>query len=183
MSISPSEPNPYSSPQAFSDLGVQQAQPAHPKMPVFCKVMFIVSLVFCSLRAAMVPFSILGYEMLSRQNEEIALTVGFEIVAGVGIAVFGILGNCLLLARKDWAIVLGYLTAISVVGSIIVGLWQAAIMSGDIQAGSPEQIGFFIGSAFTLIVRLVLLSLFVAALVKYSSWARHNSQVGQALRA
>jgi len=145
-------------------------------MPAFCMVMFIVSLVFCGIRAPLVAMGFAGYFALQQMgNHPLMPTVAFEIGTGLGIVVFGIPGNALLLARQSWAVLLGYLAAASVVGSIAVGIWQTSIMAEGQAADSPERIFVLIGSGGAFVFRLVLLGLYVAALAKFSSWARQQT--------
>jgi len=174
MSIPPLDPtNPYAAPYAASQPFAEQ--PASVKLPVFCKVMFIISLVFCCLRVPLAMLSVLGYFVLQQRNDPLLPTALFEIVTGAGIALFGIPANGFMLARKPWALLLGYSTVAVTVGSVFVGIWQLSIMSGQHPAGSPEQMILIVGSLLGVVLRLAILGLYVAALVKFSAWARRVS--------
>lgn len=146
-----------------------------PRFPVFARVMFIVSLVFCCLRMLMVPLSILGYA--SGAAAEMGTSVLFEIITGIGIAVFGVLGNGLLLARKPIGVTFGWLLVLSVLGSLAVGLWQAFMLWSDMEPGTPEFIGIVIGLVFTLAIRVSLLIAYIAALMMFGKWLRAQAGV------
>ena len=134
--------------------------------------MLIIDMVLCALRALFVLFSAASYQVLPADNP-LATTVLWEIAAGAGIVVFGLSGDLLLLLKKPWAMGLAWLSVLSTLGATAVGVWALSLlaepMAGNDQA---KQIGFWVGGGITLLVRLGILVVFVAALVVYSKWAR-----------
>ena len=139
-------------------------------MPGFCKTIFIIELVFCCIRTVLVLGGIVGLLNMVNVPPRLQQTVIFEVSAGAGIAVFGIFGMGLLLARKDMGVVLGYLDVVSTIGSLIVAVWQLSILAENVPPGSPERIGMYVGGGITLLIRLALIGLLIAAMMKYRDW-------------
>ena len=95
--------NPYSAPQGgWGAPQGQWGQPSGytPDVPAFCKVMFIVSLVFCFLRAIIVALGFVGMGMLPKDDPAMKMAF-FEIGSGLGMVLCGVPGNALLLAQKS----------------------------------------------------------------------------------
>ena len=164
----PSFSNPYASPEAVSAMAASDRLP----LPTYSKVVIIADLVLCSLRGLLVVLSIVGYLALQQEESPMLASVVGEILTGVGIAIFGITGNALLLARKRWAVALGYLAALFALGSVGVGLWQLAFVLDQFPAGSPQRIGAMIGGGFVAAVRVLIIGLYVAGLLMVTSSAR-----------
>jgi hypothetical protein len=142
-------------------------------LPSFCKTLFIMDLVFCCIRALIVPFSILGYSILQQQGSPLLRTVFFEILTGALMAILGILCNILLLMRKPRGAPLGFLNVIVTVGSIGVGIWQASLSAPP----NPQQASAYMaGAGFSVVVRLILLGLYINALTKFSQWHRASQE-------
>jgi hypothetical protein len=129
MSIPPTDPiNPYSAPQIISAESAEPVDPSRRRLPGFCTTVFIVELVFCLLRLALVGYSLFIYLNAPDILPQFQLTAIFEIGTGSGIAVFGIGGMVLLLARSSLGVAFGYLDAVCTVASVIVGWWQLTII-------------------------------------------------------
>ncbi len=182
MSTSPPPPdpiNPYETPQTLAPQPYQQpTAPPRRGIPTFSKVMFIVSLIFCLLRVPAVLMSFIGLTMIQQGQGPVELlpTVWFEIGSGALLAGCGILANSLMLAKIDWAVTLGYLTALAVLFSIGVGVWQSMLQLGLQQSGTPEHMGMTIGIVFMVGFRLVLLGLYVGALIQFAAWTQQRPQ-------
>ena len=142
------------------------------EFPGFCKTIFIMELVFSGLRLLTVLLAIVGYAILRQQQPESDLTFSavFEIASGLAMLLTGLPANILFLLRKRWAAVIGWLYVATTVGSLGIAIWQTKLHFRQFKAGSPEQIGGYVGAGFAFTIRVVLLVLFVVALVKFSQW-------------
>ena len=165
--------NPYAMPQA----GAFRPPPSETRrFPVFAKVMFIVDLAVSGLRAPVVLLSAIGYQQLVKAQDPLVHTVLAEIVFGAILVLLGVTTNVLLLLRKPWAVVLGYLLLLATCGSLVVGFWQLSFRWGEVPPGSPERIGFVIGAGFTICVRLGLAAVYFAALRQFATWAKSREE-------
>ncbi len=145
------------------------------KMPVFPMVMFILSLVFTVLRVPLVLFGFVALTALADIPPSLMATVPFELGSGSAIVVFGLAANILLLMKKNIGVPLGWCLVASVVFSLAVGLWQGGLQAGEFEAGSPEQIGAFIGLGFVTVLRIVILAMYITALVWIGRWFNEAS--------
>jgi hypothetical protein len=171
LNMSGFQGNPYQSP-----LGAQYPSSLNrpsSEYPVFCRTMFIIDLVLCGLRGILVVFSLVGYSTMGA-NEPLMATAIYEILTGVVIAGVGLLANILLLCRQGWAVVLGYVTSLATVASVGVGLWQLSLMAPQAGGDPAQQAGFMAGAGCSLVFRLILIVLYVAALVRFSMWERRQ---------
>lgn len=165
--------NPYATPQA----GEFRPAPSETRrFPLFAKIVFIVDLAVCGLRVPVLLLSVIGYQQLVKAQDPLVLTVVAEIVFGAILILLGVTTNALLLLRKSWAVVLGYLLLLATCGSLAVGFWQLSFRWGDFPPGSPERIGFVIGAGFTTCVRLGLMGIYIAALWQFASWSKSREE-------
>lgn len=165
--------NPFASPTSAGP-PVNQRHQRRP-FPVFCLVMFITSIVFASIRLLTVPLAVVGYFMLRESGDPQVVAVPFEIITTTGIAVFGILANSLMLARKKIGISLAWILVACVVSSILVGIWQLTYVPGNAELADPAQktafmIGAFVAGGFFMVIRMALLGAYCAALAMFSKW-------------
>jgi hypothetical protein len=139
--------------------------------PTFCKVMFIMDICFCAFRLLMVPFGLLGLSMLQNQdpNNPLLKTVVFELSTNGAIGGLGLLAAILMLTRKKIGAVFGWLTVLSTLAGLGVALWQASIQmeTQGFKPGTPQYAGAMVGIGLVLVLRLVLLGLYIAAIVKF----------------
>ena len=94
--------DPYRAPTS-TDFQTPGLTGAVEKLPGFAKVMIIIDLVFSIIRLCMVPFSVLGWITI-RDNDPgnaILPTLPFECATSAGMALLGIIGDGLLLAKKQ----------------------------------------------------------------------------------
>lgn len=167
----PPGPNPYGSP-----LQPGTPYPAPPSsLPGFPKTMFIIDLVFCTLRIFMVLLGLVGYLAIKQQqpNSPLLTTMPLELLAGTAIFLTGIPASTGMLMRQSWGVILAALCALATVASLGIAIWQVVLMA-DIQAppGSPQRIGMFIGGGVTGIIRLGLLAAYGAAVAQFANWLR-----------
>lgn len=164
--------NPYAAP-----IGGQAIQaPRRQGLPGFAMAMFIIDLVFCVLRLPMVMFGFVGYAALKQGNHPLFPTVAGEIASGMCMVLFGLPANILGLLGKRWAVWFGVLSLIATAGSIAVGIWQATIKLGEFAAGSPEQMGGYVGMAIMVMIRLALAGAYIGALVQFAKWANRSTR-------
>ena len=117
-------------------------------------------------------FSAIGWAMMEK-GSPLYPTAGLEVISGLGIALFGIPGNVMVLLKKPGGIPLCYLNVACTVLSLIVGVWQATILVGN-TSGGAETVGALFGGMIALVIRAVLLVLYIAA-VRMAQ--RHFSEV------
>lgn len=138
--------------------------------PVFCVVVFAIDLIMCVIRVALVPLTVIGYFALRGGNEAMASMAIAEAATGLGIVVTGIPANIAMLCRQRWGRVLAIAAATFTGCSLAVGFIQIAFSVPKVPPGSPEMVGFFVGAAFMVIIRISLLGLFLAAVTVFTNW-------------
>ena len=163
--------NPYTSP---SHTGATHRRESR-RLPGFCKAVFILDLCFCVIRVGLVLLGLVGYVTLKRQEPTSPLlpSVTMELLTGLAIAATGIPASIAMLARQSWGAILAWMCVLATVASFGVGVWQLWLTI-DAQAapGTPQRIGFLIGGGLVAMIRLALVLLYVAAVVRFSAWAR-----------
>ena len=173
--------NPYSAPQGgWGAPQGQWGQPSGytPDVPAFCKVMFIVSLVFCFLRAIIVALGFVGMGMLPKDDPAMKMAF-FEIGSGLGMVLCGVPGNALLLAKNQIGVFLGWGLVAFTIGSILTGLITVIITSGQPGAMGPPPppgaetahfVGMMIGGGISILIRVSIIAAYGAALIQFQSW-------------
>jgi len=168
--------NPYLPPQNnWGAAGIPVLPPALPTFPLYSRIFFILSLVFSVLRLLLVALSFVGWAAMEGQDAPLERTVIFEILTGAGMAVFGLVGNIMMLCRKVVGTVFGWLLVAFALGSLGVGVWQGSIIFSQFEPGSPQFIGGIIGMGGVLVVRLGLIVAYSFAII----WFR-QAMVGTA---
>ena len=143
--------------------------------PIFSRVMFIIDLVLCVIRALLAALGILGVLALQQQNSDLVPLAIAEVITGLGIAVFGILGYTCLLMRQRWAVMFVYLTACATLASVIVGVLQLGKLTA-LQSDEAQQVGMYLGGGCVTVIRLGLAVMAVIAAVIYSRWAEEQDR-------
>jgi hypothetical protein len=146
------------------------------RLPKYCMIVFIIDLVFCVIRIAIVGMGFVGYQILKEQGSPLFASVPYEIIIGAAIVLFGIAGNGLMLAKKTWAVALGWLTLASTLGSSGVGIWQTSIILDNLaqNGAEAELIGAYIGAGFTILLRAGIVFAYLFALLKFSGWSQRQ---------
>ncbi len=172
--------NPYLSPaagpygQPFTQASAHRSAP---RLPTYCLVIFIMDLVFATLRAPLVLIGIVGLHMaaqgmIAEETGRMVFRTGLaEVLTSAGIVLFGIPANIGLLCKKPWGLILAWVVAAITVGSIGVGVWQLILMVQPIPEGSMERIAAGAGGLIAGTFRVVLLGLYVGALVVFARWS------------
>jgi hypothetical protein len=139
--------------------------------PVFPKVIFILDIIFCSIRLVMVPLSLFGAVFMQRNdpNNPMLPTTYFEVGTNLAVGLVGLLAAGLMLGRKRFGAILGVLAILAVLANMGVGFWQGTIQfaAQGFKPGSPEYVGGLVGLGLVALVRLVLLGLYVGALLAF----------------
>jgi len=163
--------NPYATPTQAG--APQQMMPERP-IPGFCKVMFIIAIVFCVIRLLLVLLAIPGYAILKQQGDPMLDTVFFEVATGIAMVLFGLPANVLMLRKNQMGIILGYLYVLSVAASWCVGLWQLSFVINTFPEGSPERLGAMMSGVIVAGIRLTLVGIYIAAIMSFSRWEKQR---------
>ena len=135
------------------------------QFPRFTKAWAIVDLVFSCIRVPMVLFGLVGVGMMA-QSDPLRSSAFFEIASGVGICIFGLTANIMLLHRLRGAIPFAYLNMVAMVFSIIVGIWQSIVICNVQAVGQGERAGSIAGALFAIFARIVILGFYFVAVQK-----------------
>ncbi len=167
--------NPYETPvygqPGSGPVSPFKAAPRGTSLGAFVLTMLILDLVFCGLRLMLGAFGLAGYAVIP-PDDPMRQTVIFEVATAFGIALFGFAGDTLILLKKKIGIPVAAIKIAFTVGSVVAGVWQGFLQfqqfPGDMSGpeGAGFVVGFFIGAGFVVLIRLVLLGLYIAALVK-----------------
>ena len=161
--------------------GASRSGPAEDELPMFVKVVLIVDLVMCSLRALLVALGIVGSFMLMTQGQsgtQLVMTV-LEVASGLVIAAAGLSGNIMMLLRKRAGLFLGIIATLATSVSILIGVIQALTMYEQFVGGTEAQmVGFIIGFGLTALIRIGLLVLYIVALVGFTRFLDRQSDLG-----
>ncbi len=152
------------------------AQAAVPRgLPLYCVVIFAMDIAFSLLRLALVGVATVAMLFWPElPAPEMAKTAAYELLIGVAMVIFGLIGDIAMLLKQQWGLLFGWLKALSVAASVLVGVWQLHLTVRELPDNSPEQIGAYFGGALVMVVRLCLLGLFVAALIVFGRWSRQR---------
>lgn len=161
--------NPFASPLSTSLPPVAHSVDSFPK---YSKVVLIIDLVLCMPRLLVVVLSIAGFMVMNRNNPLYHFSIP-EIVTGLLIVVFGVLGDVLVLTKRRWALYLCWLGVVAALLNLIVGfcevpvIWGAKVARGEIPPDQAEavRIGMWAGAIFTGFIRLGLNVAYCTALV------------------
>jgi hypothetical protein len=173
-------PNPYQAPQGQwgpspGPWGPSTGYP--PDVPGFCTVMFIVSLIFCLLRAAIVALGFIGMGMLKADDPALKTAV-LEIGSGLGMVLCGVPGNALLLFKNQVGFYLGWGLIAFTIANMLSAIATIMVSGGNIGGGPPPPagmenahlVGMIIGGSCSLIIRCSILVAYAAALLKFQGW-------------
>jgi hypothetical protein len=140
-------------------------------MPGFCLAMFIMSLIFCLFRLPLVIFGAIAWSNLDQMAHDpvIAATVPFEVISGMSLVLLGIPANLALLFKQRWGVWLGLMTVAASLVNVGLAVWQLSIMV-QVTPDEQERIGLIIGALMTMAIRLTIIGLYAAAVLKMSKW-------------
>ncbi len=167
--------NPYNSPLYGASgqpaLDPFARRPAVKTLGAFVLTILIMDLVFCAMRFGLAALGAVGFAMIE-PDDPMRPTVVFEVGTGLAIALFGVSANILILLQKSIGIYLAVVKIFFTLANMLVGIWQASLQFGPVADGAVGAertgilIGFAVGILFVLGIRLTLMGLYVAALVK-----------------
>ncbi len=163
--------NPYQATSNLNDPNFPQPTRQGSGYPVFALVMFIIAIIFCVLRTFLALASTFGATVLPADHP-LGWTVYLEVATSWTIALFGLLGYGMMLARKDSGIPLAWLSIAGVVGSLVCGLIQTPILLKE-QGLSGDALSAAWGGAIVVsIIRVGILLTVAAAIVVYTKWRK-----------
>ena len=171
-----SQPNPYASPVLPPT--VRPWQSPENKRPTLCTVMFIIDLIFCAIRVPLVFIGFWGIRMVEAGQLKLNIPLEllwWEVYTGVGIVIFGLLANILLLNNKRIGVLFGFIAIMAALASLVVGL---AEMSAVVEVGAKaaEESARQAGAVIGLVFRLGINVLYLVALLKFSAWHASRAQ-------
>ncbi len=170
---SPFGDSPSANPYEASVLSAAASGPVAARLPTYVIVMLIVSIVFCVFRLLLGVFGLIAIfsgivDGGPVDHMEVALNL-------IGSAV-GLGGAGLMLAKQPSGLLLGWVHVVAIVLSIGVGVAQAFTRYSNF-GGADEAVsramlvGFVIGGAGVLALRVVILVLYVIALLRFRQWS------------
>lgn len=166
--------NPYSAPQGFphgeSPHSARPATSLHP----YVTVVVIIDILLRVLRFFLAALSTVGVFTLDR-NSPLFMSGVAEMVTGLGMAIFGLVGDGLVLAKKRIGIAFCVVAGVATIGNMITGVVQIpVVIKMQKITGGPELIGAYVGAAIVIVIRLGLLAAYVMALVMASKTLSHR---------
>ena len=179
-------PTPYQAPQA--PWGQPQGQwgpgaGASPDVPISCTVRFVVSLIFCLLRAGLVALGFIGMGILKPDDPALKTAV-LEIGSGLGMVLCGVPGNALLLFKNQVGFYLGWGLIAFTIANMLSGIATIMVSGGQIEGAAPpppgmenaQLVGMIIGGSCSMIIRCSILVAYAVALLKFQSWYLQHGQ-------
>ena len=150
--------------------------PASASLPTFVVVMMVLAIIFSVLRFLAGVVGMVG--MASGAVEHITSSMYMEVGVNFISATLGVVAGFLILFKKPAGVMFAWTYVVAIVASLGVAVIQAfevtsrmpARMAADPQMAAGFKAGMVLGSGIVLIVRLMLLALFIAAVVKYARW-------------
>jgi hypothetical protein len=132
--------------------------------------MFVLSLVFSLLRAPLVILGVNAWSNLENLPDDPVLsTIPIEVMSGASIVLLGVAANLGLLFKQRWGVWLGVMTVAASLVSVALALWQLSIVVQNNPDG-PERMGVLIGALMAMAIRLTIIGLYLAAVLKMSKW-------------
>ncbi len=89
-----------------------------------------------------------------------------EVLTALGIGLFGVLANFMVLGKKPAGITLGWIAFAFTIWSIGIGVWQGTINFNHFAGSQAARGGFVLGIGIVMLFRIVLLTLYGACLVQ-----------------
>ena len=150
---------------------------ASASLPTYVVVMMILAIIFSVLRFL---FGTVGaIRLASGAVEHITSSMYMEVGVNFISGILGVVASFLILFKKPAGVMFAWTYVLAIVASLGVAVIQAFEVASR---GVPPQLasnpdmatgfkaGIILGSVIALVVRLMLLALFVAAVVKYARW-------------
>ena len=157
---------------------------ASASLPTFVVVMMILAIIFSVLRFL---FGTVGaIRLASGAVEHITSSMYMEVGVNFISGILGVVASLLILFKKPAGVMFAWTYVLAIVASLGVAVIQAfevasrgvpAQIASDPEMATGFKIGMVLGSGIVLIVRLMLLALFVAAVVKYARWLENQRKM------
>ena len=141
----------------------------HQQIPTYSKCIIITDIVFCSLRSIMVLIMVLALATIGFDDElfdgELFVIEVLDAIFSLGIVIFGLIGNIMLLSKKPKAFVFCWLSASATIGSIIFSVWGAVVNLNFAQDNPIGSSILYSGILFA-ILRSIYLVFYIIAINK-----------------
>ena len=128
--------------------------PSRPTTKGFSKGWIITDLVFCSLRLIAALLGMVGASQIPDDNP-LAPTFMFEVLAAMGIACFGIPANILILNGRRLGVALAWASLLFTALSLGVSVWQMSIKI-ELLPDQATRFGMMIGAGIVFVIRIGL---------------------------
>ncbi len=157
-------PNPYN---PYAAAGVQnpsafQPSAASEKMPTFVTVMMIIDMVFRGLRVPIALLGIVGVVVMPSDNPMFLPGI-FEVITGAVMAVCGLVGDGLVLAKRRIGLIFCWVAVAATLANVVVALFELPIQAGQ-QPENVRMVVYAVAGIF-LIFRLALIGTYGFALL------------------
>lgn len=154
--------NPYAPVAAAK---VQQTVASSP--PIFCHVMFVLSMLFCALRLPLLVFDLAESGM--GHDPAFDPLVLPSMISNMAILTFGLVGNALLLGRIAWGIPFAVCLILAVTVSIGADIW-GLVIAQSLTAYRSTLLGLILSFALPGI-RIALLLFYAIAVMLFWKWS------------
>ncbi len=175
------EANPYQA-SAYPGMELGAGGTAQRSLPVFVVVMMVISIVLCVIRLLLALAGV-GALVAGLVNVPTAMMYS-EVAINFIAAITGIVAGGLILAKRGSGIPLAWIHVASILISIGISVFQAFEKFNAVGANMPDvpemlpamRVGFVIGAGLVVIFRLVIISLYISAVTKFSRWLREDGR-------
>ena len=144
--------------------GGKRLLPAGPRLSGFVRGFVIADLLLCLLHGMLLAATWGGLGRLAA-SDPLRATAAMEIASGVGVFVFGLAGNAMILSRRPVGLKLAWAGAAFTGASIGVGVWQAWILGHGPGRATMEPGALIFTIAVAVFFRLALLGFYGTALI------------------
>ncbi len=172
--------NPYQSPNSPQQSAtVPVAQPAvQPGLPVFCTVMFIISIICSLFKSVIILPGMTAFSDIIKAYDYHVLAY-MDLIVQVVLIAIGIIGNVILLMKHRNAAIIGFTVSGFVIVACLTATWSTfngPAMRQIAAEGPPEVlIVSYVSFAVVMAIRLALLALYTWAVILYDRWDRQRS--------
>lgn len=164
---------------SFAEAIQTQDSPVVARLPMFCRIVFTIDAVFAAFRGAIAIMGIIALVQVfgSQQPERHTLIQGaLEVATGLGIMIYGVLGNHMMLRSNNYGFYLGWGNILACIAASAVGLLGIITMNDAIAEQGIPLAAILIVGIFITGIRIVLNIIYAVALMRFKKWfdAQHD---------